>query len=442
MNEFYLSFMMRSKPYSKPMKRIFVVILIILVFHPFTKSQTSSAKEEFMNSRPDLVQKTTTSISSFTDSRDGETYKKIKIGNQTWMAENLKASKFNDGTPIPQLKEGILWSNSGKLKKPGYCWYDNNKDNYKNKYGAIYNWYTVETNKLCPKGWHVPTSEEWGILENYLINNGYNYDGSLDKNKIAKSLADTIYWSSSTEPGSIGNTDYQTIRNKTGFSAIPSGFRMFYGGFEPSLLAASWWLSDKYDEGTANAYSTSSGSRGFRISDFPKSCGLSVRCLLGNDSQPSNNVTKKEQVNSTGKPFNKTSYISSLKNGRLIYQEGTFLFAGDLRTEGKNITFCNIGIRINNDLYSTSFDYCVNLESFQELEGNIELGFSGSISKRQEHNSISNRKIVRGETTYESMTLRVVILTTQSGKPLSFNFCIIDSGGNPNCYRGSLSYRE
>ena len=92
---------------------------------------------------------------------DGNKYKTIKIGTQIWMAENLKTTHFNDGTSIVQIDKYDDWKG---LISPAYCWYANDSTN-KEVYGALYNWYAVNTKKLCPKGWHVPTDEEWKQLE-------------------------------------------------------------------------------------------------------------------------------------------------------------------------------------------------------------------------------------------------------------------------------------
>jgi len=81
------------------------------------------------------------------------------------MAENLKTTKLNDGTSIPLVTSSATW---GTLSTPAYCWYNNDEASYKVTYGALYNWYTVNTGKLCPSGWHIPNDAEWTTLTNYL----------------------------------------------------------------------------------------------------------------------------------------------------------------------------------------------------------------------------------------------------------------------------------
>ncbi|QGY46249.1 hypothetical protein GM418_22065 [Maribellus comscasis] len=95
---------------------------------------------------------------------DGNVYDTVVIGTQTWMAENLKTTSYNDGSLIPQLDKSEEWANSNTA---GYCWYDNNPAN-KEVYGALYNVKAARLEKLCPKGWHLPTIDEWTTLFNYL----------------------------------------------------------------------------------------------------------------------------------------------------------------------------------------------------------------------------------------------------------------------------------
>lgn len=95
---------------------------------------------------------------------EGNVYTSVKIGTQTWMVENLKTTKYNDGTSIPLVTDNAVWKSS---LSPAYCWYDNDISN-KEPYGALYNWFAVNTGKLCPSGWHVPTIDEWSVLEQFL----------------------------------------------------------------------------------------------------------------------------------------------------------------------------------------------------------------------------------------------------------------------------------
>lgn len=110
---------------------------------------------------------------------DGNSYKTIQIGDQVWMAENLKTTTYNDGTPINEISNDSLW----RVDTLGaYCWYENDISNAEHN-GALYNWYAVATQKLCPVGWHIPTEDEWrellhalgGIGCEELSASGWNY---------------------------------------------------------------------------------------------------------------------------------------------------------------------------------------------------------------------------------------------------------------------------
>jgi uncharacterized protein (TIGR02145 family) len=208
---------------------------------------------------------------------DGNIYDILSIGTQIWMAENLKTTKFKDGSAIPNVLDNTSWST---LTTASYCWYDNNEVSYKNTYGALYNWYAVNTGNLCPTGWHVPDKGEWTTLEIYLINNGYNYDGSTTGNKIGKALASTTLWTSSTTTGAVGNTDYPAKRNSTGFKALPGGYRSSTGIFSKIGNEGYWWSSLEYDASTAYErdfpYSSPSGILEWHYS---MKYGESVRCI-------------------------------------------------------------------------------------------------------------------------------------------------------------------
>jgi len=203
---------------------------------------------------------------SLTDNRDGETYKTVKIGTQVWMAENLKTSKYNDGTSIPFVADtGNAWT----LDSPAYCWYQNDH-NYKNIYGALYNWYTVETGKLCPLGWHVPSRAEWITLINYLGGD------SVAGDKLKSSTG----WDSP-------KTSAISATNESGFSALPGGSRQwflgdFYGsgtdlGYDNWGLGF-WWSSTKCGLGACSIWMKYSWHYVYKTSDIAGN-GFSVRCL-------------------------------------------------------------------------------------------------------------------------------------------------------------------
>ncbi len=188
---------------------------------------------------------------------DNNYYYSVTIGTQTWMQENLKTTHYKDGTAIPLVTDDNTWKN---LAAPGYCWYENNETSYKSAYGALYNWYAVNTGKLCPSGWHVPANAEWITLTNYL--GGESIAG--DKLKEAG----IIHWG---DPNS--GTD------ETGFTALPGGNRKDDGTFADIGFNAQWWSSStalpSSSYYTILYYNSGSLVRGANLNIF----GLSVRCI-------------------------------------------------------------------------------------------------------------------------------------------------------------------
>jgi uncharacterized protein (TIGR02145 family) len=206
---------------------------------------------------------------------DGYHYKTIKLGSQVWMAENLKVTKYNDGAEIAMVTVKEDWS---ILAGPAYCWYGNLESN-KDIYGALYNWFAASSANLCPSGWHVPTDAEWEILVNYLITNGYNYDGTTTGNKIAKAMASPSGWTSSSVTGAVGNTDYNEKRNVTKFSAPAGGYRYTSGDFYNSGNFGIWWSSSGYNETMAWKRLMKYDNADVNWSLTEKIQGCSVRCV-------------------------------------------------------------------------------------------------------------------------------------------------------------------
>lgn len=205
---------------------------------------------------------------------DGNSYAIVKIGDQIWMAENLKTTHYNEGSEIPYATDDATWS----VAAPAFCWYDNNIGNII-PYGALYNWYAVITGKLCPSGWHVPNDTEWIVLENYLIANGYNFDGSSVENKISKSIAAYSNWVTSTIAGSPGYNP--SHNNLSGFTALPSGVRSSSTGFSRFGESSYWWTSS--ESPLANGWMRGISYQATKLSktSFHKTYGLNIRCVKG-----------------------------------------------------------------------------------------------------------------------------------------------------------------
>lgn len=188
---------------------------------------------------------------------DNNNYNAITIGSQVWMAENLKTTKYNDGSGIPLLSDSTTWAD---LRTPGYCWYKNNSITFKNSYGAIYNWYAVNTGKICPSGWHVPDEQELITLKEYLgeeagskLTQGY-YD-----------LPDALIY---TDPSA--NFD---ASNESSFSAIWAGTR----GLDFSFNYCQLWSRTENDSQNAKFVNITNGF--YWLMSVGKESGLPVRCL-------------------------------------------------------------------------------------------------------------------------------------------------------------------
>ncbi len=192
--------------------------------------------------------------------RDGNIYNTVLIGNQLWMAENLRTTKYNDGTPIAKVSDNT-WRT---LTTGAYCWYENDSATYEIPYGKLYNFYAIyiprETQKICPVGWHVPTNTEWGELITFL--------GGIKEAGGKLKETGTVHWRSRNE----GAT------NETGFTALPGGIRP--DRFAEIRERGYWWTSTPHLSSN-NAYSIHliySSKEAFPAGSAAES-GLSVRCL-------------------------------------------------------------------------------------------------------------------------------------------------------------------
>jgi uncharacterized protein (TIGR02145 family) len=174
---------------------------------------------------------------SLTD-QEGNTYKTIKIGNQTWMAENLITSKYRNGDVIGTTSSESL-DITGE-SSPKYQWiYGGDEINLKS-YGRLYTWYAVtDTRNVCPTGWHIPSDVEWTTLTDYLTNEGYGFGGS--GSDIGKSMAAKSGWTIDNTEGNVGNN--QAANDSSGFTALPGGYRFSNGTFSSLGYSGYWWSS-------------------------------------------------------------------------------------------------------------------------------------------------------------------------------------------------------
>ena len=203
--------------------------------------------EKISNLQDQIDALQSTSGSGTVTDQDGNSYPYLTYGDQIWTVKNAEMVTYRDGTPIPQVTDATEWAN---LTTGAWCYYNNDPTK-----GKLYNWYAVAgihdndentPNKaLAPEGWHVPSDAEWTTLENYLIANGYNYDGTTTGNKIAKAMASTTGWIGSSTTGAIGND--QSLNNSSGFNAFPDDYRFFNGSFSNKGNNAFFWSSTDID---------------------------------------------------------------------------------------------------------------------------------------------------------------------------------------------------
>jgi uncharacterized protein (TIGR02145 family) len=189
---------------------------------------------------------------------DGNVYQTVRIGTQVWMKENLKVSRFRNGTAIPNKVSNSDWVSS---YTPGYCNFSNLVSNG-NIYGKIYNWYAVnDPNGLCPTGWHIPSDAEFQQLVNYL--GGSTIAGGK--------LKSTNLWS----PPNTG------ANNLSGFTNLPAGNRSSSDGIFTNSLgtAGTFWSLTELDSVFAWAHYCRSDTQLSYREYFGKLGGFSVRCL-------------------------------------------------------------------------------------------------------------------------------------------------------------------
>ena len=226
--------------------------------------------------------------------QDGNPYEFKTYGTQIWTLSNAEVVKYRDGTDIPQVTDATEWAN---LTTGAWCYYDNDSTK-----GKLYNWYAVAgihdndpntpNKEFAPAGWNVPTDSEWTELKNFLIANGYNYDGTTEGNKIAKAMASTTGWISDDTLGAPGNN--QSLNNSSEFNALPAGFRSFHFNLNNNFFNnegyhAFFWSSTKTNT-NSSAVARSVYNNQSRLASYAsdKRLGYSVRFIK--DSEITNNT--------------------------------------------------------------------------------------------------------------------------------------------------------
>ena len=195
---------------------------------------------------------------------DGNVYQTVLINNQCWFVQNLRVTHYANGDPIEHLPSNLEWSNSHSDETGGWCWYNNDNQN-EAVFGKLYNWYAVSDERnLCPPGWHVPTSQEWDSMVNY-IGGGASSGGKL------KSTGSLEYENGFWHNPNTGAT------NEIGFWGHPGGYRLFSGTFQNIGYSADWWTSTSsttnyaiikyllHDSISVGTYSLASVREGFSV---------------------------------------------------------------------------------------------------------------------------------------------------------------------------------
>lgn len=203
------------------------------------------------------IEKITFIVAETVTDFDGNIYHTVQIGNQLWTVENLRVTKYNDGTDIPKVIDNGAWA---ALTTDAYCAYNNDENNVPT-YGLLYNWYAVNTGKLAPAGWRVPTEADWTILENAVVG-GSGTAGTK--------LKATLGWNENISGN--GTDDY-------GFRALPGGSRNDNGNFINLGYSGNWWSTVENDEGYAWERSMDYDYTYVYRNNFSKVDGLAVRLV-------------------------------------------------------------------------------------------------------------------------------------------------------------------
>jgi len=254
------------------MKKIFLAFILgsaLFSCKKETNTPTTNGNSNTIDTK-NLSNKPTSGYGQNITDVDGSSYKTIYIGKQQWMAENLKTSKYSDGTLIPNITDNVLW-----FYDTIGAWANYNNDVSNNaKYGKLYNWYAVNrgangNKNICPTGWHVPSYAEWIVLRDYLGGGSTIAGGKMKE-------VGTTNW----------NSPNTNASNTSLFTALPGGLRIgsHYNesyGFENMGKEGFWWSSNSSDSSTYSAWSftLSSTSQDLHISEISSDIGLSVRCI-------------------------------------------------------------------------------------------------------------------------------------------------------------------
>jgi len=189
---------------------------------------------------------------------DGNVYETVMIGNQVWMAENLRTTRLNDSSEIKLISKNQEWNTTSD---PAFCWYNNDSSLFKAPYGALYNGYAATNEKICPVGWRVPDYEDWQQLVGFLG------DAEIAGGKLK--IAGFTQW----HPPNTG------ADNSSSFSALPAGMRYFEGTFSSLSYFTAFWAVKEADNASHYFVSLSYLDSRANFSSKSKKYGFSIRCI-------------------------------------------------------------------------------------------------------------------------------------------------------------------
>ncbi len=240
------------------MKKITTTLLLVFNILLFTQ-----CKKQI-----EIITEPTETIAETLKDADGNVYNTIKVGNQIWMKENLKTTKFNDGTPITKYVFGIDWLN---LNTPQalYQWAgtSNNNNVYPNPlpfdyYGAMYNHVAIESGKLAPTGWRIPTEQDFLILKNHLTNNGF-------AGKEGLALKSNFGWITSSGNGT----------DAVGFRGLPNGYVSAFGSTVSFEGICNWATTNTNSTSKTRRVVTLFDKETISILDNSHYIGVGIRCI-------------------------------------------------------------------------------------------------------------------------------------------------------------------
>ena len=262
------------------MKKIITIIASIALFNGVLKAQDDSVyiyksgavayKQAVNNIDSVIFYKANKDLTNTVTDVEGTIYKTVTLGTQTWMAENLRTSKYNDNTDIPNVKDAAAWTN---LTTDAQCTYNNTNDSL-SIYGRYYNWYAAKTGKLCPTGWHIPTDHEFNVLEFYL-------DNTVD---TTKSVNDKTGTTIGNQLKQVGTKHWKApndgATNSSGFNAVPAGYRQYDSGSFNGATDVAWYMTIS-DPNSTNTWARRLFSTSSQITrtNYDKKYGFAVRCV-------------------------------------------------------------------------------------------------------------------------------------------------------------------